>query len=426
MTLFLEPGDGAVVYYQHFDKDEVDPAKESHLGYDYDFIFPEATKNDLGLVDFNTDQRDRLNYEIDILPKSIYTEIEDSELEKKLRFVVKILSFKRNSPKNENIIQRTEEKVFGSNKRYKLMVFNVEKDSFVEPKVGENEIDANLKTLFLIHGTFVDTANSYEAILEKKNGNPSLLKQYMLNKNNKHKQVIAFNHPTMFDDTEENTQWLMKELNNYKQGFAFKLRLDLIGTSRGALLAKYLAIENEKNSGNNSKVPVDKIITISGANGCGYLTKGKYYVNALLKLCKKGSPLQMVLVSLAQVSIAYITTRNGLKLMTPNDPKLTYILNYTPPAESINQVLTLCADFEVVKAKGIGKKLKNFALRIGDKVAQTMLGKQHDFVIGTIEQEISKPYPKVHLSENKLFNSVHGKVLGKPDALPLIIKYLRM
>lgn len=423
LTLFLNQGDGAIVYYQHFEGNETNPENNSHLGYDYDFIFPEATKNSEGLVDFNTLKRDRLNYEIDIVPKEINTDIDDEELEKKLRFVVKILTFKRNAASNENIIQRTEEKLFKSDKRYKLMVFDIEKDAFVEPD-NLHDINPDLKTLFLIHGTFVDTASSYEAILNNENGQPSLLKQYLTTPENKHKQAIAFNHPTMFDDAEENTKHLMKALDDYKNGFVFNKRLDLIGTSRGALLSKYLAIENEMNVGTNPKIAVDKIITVSGANGCGYLTKGKYYINTLLKLLKKGTPAQIVLVSLAQLSVTYITTRAGLQLMTAGNPKLNYILNYNPKPHSITQVLTLCADFEVVKAKGIGKKLKNFALRIGDKVVQTMLGKEHDFVIGTIEQEISNPFPKKHLNGNKLYNAVHGKVLGKPGAWDLIVSYL--
>lgn len=88
-------------------------------------------------------------------------------------------------------------------------------------------------------------------------------------------------------------------------------------------------------------------------------------------------------------------------------------------------MLTLSADFEVVKAKKIGKKIKNFALRVGDRIVQTMLGKQHDFVIGTIEQQIAEPFPPVHLPSNKLFNAIHGQVLGKPGAWDIIVKYLQ-
>ncbi len=425
LTLFLNPGEGAVVYYQHFDMDESDPDKGSHKGFDYDFILPEATRNAAGLIDFNTYNRDRLSYEIDIIPKEIMTDNDDPELIKKLRFVVKILTFERKATSNENIIERTEEKVFGSDKKYKLMVFNTDEDAFRKVEKDKYDIDPAKKTLFLIHGTFSDTANSYEAILKEKNGEPSLLKQY-LDGNNKHKQIIAFNHQTMFDDAEENAEHLMKALNDYDPGFTFTKRLDLIGTSRGALVAKYLAIEYEKNSGINSKIPVDKIITVSGANGCGYLTKGKNYINAILKILNKGSIVQKILVSIAQLSVAYITSRSGLDLMKPGSSRLTYILDYKPVQGSITDVLTLSADFQVVKSKKIGKKIKNFALRIGDRIVQTMLGKQHDFVIGTIEQQIAKPFPPVHLQDNKLFNAIHGQVLGKPGAWGIIVKYLQM
>jgi len=424
LTLFLNPGEGALVFYQHYDIEELNEDVSNHKGYDYDFIFPEATQNESGMVDFNTDKRDRLNYEIDILPKEIYTDIKDTDLITKLRFVVKILTFKRKATSNKSIIEKAEEKIFKTDKKYKLMVFDLKDDCFVVPEVGKHDIDSSKKTLFLIHGTFADTATSYDAILDKEKA-PSLLKQYLEDKGNPHKQVIAFNHQTMFDDAEENTEHLMNFLDDYKQGFIFKNRLDVIGTSRGALVAKYLAIEHERNIGNNSKVPIDKIITVSGANGCGYLTKGKTYINTILKILNKGSVFQKVLVTLAQVSVKYITSRKGLELMKPGSTRLDYILNY-PVSGSITDVLTLSADFQVVKAKGVGKKIKNFFLRVGDRIAQTMLGKQHDFVIGTIEQQISDPYPSVFLPDNKLFNAIHGQVLGKPGAWGIIVEYLKM
>jgi len=425
LTLFLNPDEGALVFYQHYDKDELNEDVKNHKGFDYDFVFPEATQNEAGLVDYNTDKRDRLNYEIDILPKEIFTNIDDTDLITKLRFVVKILTFKRKATSNESIIEKAEEKIFKTDKKYKLMVFDMEKDRFEVPKEGKHDIDPFKKTLFLIHGTFADTATSYEAILEKDKGSSSLLKQYLKDKNNPHKQAIAFNHQTMFDDAEENTGHLMKFLDEYKQGFVFKKRLDVIGTSRGALVAKYLAIEHEQNNGHNYKIPIDKIITVSGANGCGYLTKGKTYINTILKILNKGSLFQKILVALAQVSVKYITSRKGLELMKPGSTRLNYILNYSASG-SVTDVLTLSADFQVVKAKGVGKKIKNFLLRTGDRIAQTMLGKQHDFVIGTIEQQIADPYPSVYLPDNKLFNAIHGQVLGKPGAWDIIVEYLKM
>jgi len=118
LTLFLNSDEGALVFYQYYDKDEFNEDVKNHKGFDYDFIFPEATQNEAGLVDFNTDKRDRLTYEIEILPKEIFTNIEDADLITKLRFVVKILTFKRKATSNKSIIEKAEQKIFETNEKY--------------------------------------------------------------------------------------------------------------------------------------------------------------------------------------------------------------------------------------------------------------------------------------------------------------------
>lgn len=424
LTVFLNQDEGALVYYQHYDNDEEYPEIKNNPGYDFDIIHPEATKNINGQIDYNTTDRDRLDYEIEIEPGIIGTEITSEPLKNRKHFVIKILTFKRDAKSNEEIIKHAEEKIFGYEHRYGILVFNKEKDEFAPLKKNENDIKPDLKTLFLIHGTFVNTEHSFKAILNKTNNSQSLLKQYLNQPNSRHQQVIAFDHPTMHDDASENAMYLMKMLDEYQPGFAFTKHLDVIATSRGALVAKYLAMEYEKNSGENSKIAIEKIITVSGANGCGYLAKGKNYINILLKICDKGSPMQIVLLGLAQLSVKYITTRKGMRLLTPGDPILENILKYKPQPNSPTYVLTLSSDFEVLKAKNLDKKIINFFIRIGDRLIQSILGKQHDFVVGTAEQEISDPFPKVHLPGNKLFSDMHGKILYNQAAWPLILKFL--
>ncbi|PKP08053.1 MAG: hypothetical protein CVU09_17545 [Bacteroidetes bacterium HGW-Bacteroidetes-4] len=424
LTLFLNPNEGALVYYQLFDADEADPDKGSHKGFDYDFIQPEATKNDAGLIDFNVDKRDRLSYQIELLPKFLPVEAGSAERVRN-RFVVKVLTFLREAATAESIIERSEARLFKSEERYRLLVFHRDSDAFAAPDPVSNPLFADRKTLFLIHGTFVDTEASYEALLSRSNGKASLLKQYLESEDTPHTQAIAFDHPTLFDDAAENSQRLMKALEAYERGFVFRKKVDVIGTSRGALVAKYLAMAFEQNNGSNPRVPIDKIVTVSGANGCGYLSKGKFFINTLLKMLKKGSPAQLALVNMAQLSVKYLSTRAGLDLMTPDSMRLNSILNYQPPANSLISVLPISADFEVEQAASLGKKLAAFFLRLGDKAVQQLLGREHDFVIGTREQQMPQPFALARVKGNKVFNAVHGRVLDLDEVWPFMAKFLK-
>ncbi len=424
LTLFLNPNEGALVYYQLFDADEADPDMGSHKGFDYDFIQPEATKNDAGLIDFNVDKRDRLSYQIELLPKFLPAEAGSAERVRN-RFVVKVLTFLREAATAESIIERSEARLFKSEERYRLLVFNRDNDAFEAPDPVRNPLFSDRLTLFLIHGTFVDTEASYEALLSRSNGKASLLKRYLESEDTPHTQAIAFDHPTLFDDAAENCQRLMKALGVYEPGFVFRTKVDVIGTSRGALVAKYLAMAFEQNNGSNPRVPVGKIVTVSGANGCGYLSKGKFFINTLLKLLKKGSPAQLALVNMAQLSIKYLSTRAGLDLMTPDSARLNSILNYQPPANSGVSVLPISADFEVERAASLGKKLAAFFLRVGDKAVQQLLGREHDFVIGTREQQMPQPFALAQEKGNKIFHAVHGRVLDLDEVWPLINQYLK-
>lgn len=424
LTLFLNPNEGALVYYQIYDNDETDPDRGSHKGFDYDFIQPEATKNEAGLIDFNVDKRDRLSYQIDLLPRFLPTEAGAEELVRN-RFVVKVLTFLREAASAESIIERSEARLFKTEERYRLLVFNRDSDAFEAPNPVSNPLFADRLTLFLIHGTFVNTEASYEALLRRTEGKVSLLKRYLESEGTPHTQAIAFDHPTLFDDAAENCQRLMKALETYERGFVFLKKVDVIGTSRGALVAKYLAMAFEQNNGSNPRVPVDKIVTISGANGCGYLSKGKFFINTLLKMLKKGSPAQLALVNMAQLSVKYLSTRAGLELMTPDSVRLNSILTYKALANSSVSVLPISADFEVERAAKLGKKLAAFFLRLGDKAVQQLLGSEHDFVIGTREQQMPQPFALARVKGNKVFNAVHGRVLDLDEVWPLIGQYLK-
>jgi hypothetical protein len=105
--------------------------------------------------------------------------------------------------------------------------------------------------------------------------------------------------------------------------------------------------------------------------------------------------------------------------------RLNHILQYKAPANSSVSVLPISADFEVERAASLGKKLAAFFLRLGDKAVQQLLGREHDFVIGTREQQMPQPFALARVKGNKVFNAVHGRVLDLDEVWPLMAQFLK-
>ncbi len=141
LTLFVKPGEGALVYYQH-----TAPNGERKFGTkaeqsDIEYILPRPTKlNDCSL-------RDRLTYHILILPQKKVIENGDGRFiqtgsKRNEKFVVKILTFKRENSESETIIKKLYYHVFGHT--YKLLLWKP--DNFNFEVADSSEINRDKKT----------------------------------------------------------------------------------------------------------------------------------------------------------------------------------------------------------------------------------------------------------------------------------------
>ncbi|MDC7223619.1 MAG: amidohydrolase family protein [Spirochaetales bacterium] len=410
LTLMLSREEGALVFYQS--RRDFSDEKDGPL---VEYILPEATEEN------ETNKRDRLSYHINIIPQKKLKEVDGSpglyEWTKKKDskpFIVKILTFRRSirerrtdqefhKESSREIIERAERELALADwtdaiaKEHKILVFNRKKNDFEEAKSTKIPLDGSKKTLLLIHGTFASTKNSFGKLYgkdskkEKDNKHRKWLQSLMDKEKNPraYDQILAFDHPTLFDGAEENINRmliLLEELNLKK----FTQKVDLIGTSQGGLLVQYLA-----NLKDNEQLRVGKAALIASANGVQYLTTGQHvsqFLDALKYIFKltnrKGAAL---ITSLAQHSAEFLLKQPGLKIMTPGDEKLTQII-HVPPAHRDTLYLPLIDDYDdsIIKEKSDWSKLKKRLATLGahfiDGFTGRILGKENDWVVGTANQ----------------------------------------
>ncbi|MDA3866299.1 MAG: amidohydrolase family protein [Salinivirgaceae bacterium] len=430
LELMLNPDEGALVFYQSEKEGVEDNAIE--------YIQPQATQG------FYTSNRDRLKYFFDVVPQHELEEVENvpgmyrlSTTKDPKPFIVKIITFKRLAlnnklrkyedyeRKNSKDILAEVERELSKNKfkkllanDHELLIFDSQKNDFSKVKPGS--INENLKTLFLIHGTFSSTAASYKELY----GNGKTWLKDMMGDagSGKYEQILAFDHPTFFYGAEENIAVMLQMLDSL--GVAqFKIEVDFMGTSQGGLLVQYLA------NLNNQKIKVGRAALVASANGVGYLTAGEHVAKflSILKYLFKftGMEAQALIAALAQHSAEFILEQPGLQVMTPDNPKLESIM-FTPPVHKNTLYLPVIDDYDeslIEDQRKIRRFIKKMGARIVDKIATSMLGQDNDWVVGTKNQyKVPADYctiPNYHPAKYKdeMIPAIHGTCLGKPDAI---------
>ena len=404
LTLFVNPDEGALVYYQHGDKvNFID-----NDGF-IEYILPKKTEN------YDT-KRDRLHYEIPILPTH---QIVHNDLNKKRRlslgskerntsFIIKVLTFKRNEGEASKLLSeatstlnkltKSKEKALGKavyhlfgKEKYKLLWYDRNLKEFTETK--GDQLDSSKKTLLLIHGTFSSTNGSYGRLYDKAFKRSGLIDKLI--DVGVFEQVIAFDHPTISHGVKDNAKELYAQLMNIR----FTKSVDILSYSRGALLSKFLSADPS-----NNYFRTGKVLTFSGANGVGYFTLGSY-VSKGLSVWKKTSsePVGKIISAIAQFSVDFFLEQPGCLVMTPKKKELTVILDAKPryPNTTYKAVV---ADWEksLVDDKW-WKKLTSMGL---DAIIKLILGSKHDWVVGAREQGIT---PKGQSKPKKNISSIHTK-----------------
>ncbi len=382
LTVFLQSDEGALVCYEHC-KDPSDNDEDKFLEY----IFPE---------DEPLGNRDRLNYIFPIVPLKL---IEDDGngnpawgIEHHHSFIIKVLIFKRETQATPSIQLQSifntidtnayPSSAIGEINKYGLILFDSKANDWIDGRESELNIDCKVKTLFLFHGTFVNTRHSFKGLLETNYlGNEKSWLQQMI-ENGKYKQVIGFDHPSVMEDAEQNANVLLAIFNKYNINFTGN-PVDVITTSRGGLVAKYLIYLTDK-------FPVNKVAHIACANGVGYFTPyGKGQINLILSLLKtvlSGLPAVGEILGLFQFGVNASFNLPGFLQMTPGHQKLTTILSSKPSAINTNAVFqTIVGDWD---KKLVDGKLKRILATGADWEIRKILGEENDWVVGTNEQKL--------------------------------------
>jgi len=374
LTVMVQPDEGALVYYQHTDVDDA----LSERG-DLEYIMPQPT-------DGNTVQnRDRLDY---------FFEVPEG-LEERDRFVVKVITFRRQAAADSRGILSLVEKP------YRLLRYNAAINDFDDlGNAGIPTLDRKLKTLLLVHGTFSTTANSYSGLIAS-----GWLKNAI--DTGMYQQVLALDHPTILQGARHNVDMLMSLVG---PGPRFELPVHIITTSRGGLVGK--TIVNDANVHNNF-FTVERMAAVACANGVEYFTAGwkiakmLSVLKALFKLTGLGQ--LSIITGVAQHSAEFFLKQPGAVVMTPGSDALKEILSGSPQNKGM-RYLPVTGDFIPDTTK---QKLVDLLVRSVYK------SDPNDWVVGTKQQAIM---PTEHYAYGKkgwgydyylgnTFNSTHTKYL---------------
>lgn len=415
LTIMLDANETALVYYQH---------KDSETGEEFpEFIMPEPTAGN------TINNRDRLTYYFNALSDKQLDSVNRKKniirlSEKQLidQFKIKVLTFKRKEFVDTNeFVNFIKSKVYKGNKNdtHTLLKFNPNENTF--SKVVADEIDAELKTLLLIHGTFATTEQSFASLYT--NGN-YWLKNLMLKENNTYKQIIAFDHPTITDDAEMNIGTLFYMLG---ENFKFKKDVDIIASSQGGLLAQYLAsISNE-----DTKIPVGKVVLVSSANGVDYFKTGEHIAKFLTvmmhSLEASGKIFAAFIVALATQSADYFLKLPGSVMMTPGSDKLKSILEAVPSNKNTLFFLVI-TDFD--KHSNIQSGFLKIVFKFLSLLVYPIMGKYNDLVVRTKNQyQIHKDFCCIkdynpNQFKSHIISALHGNALESDSVKQKISDFL--
>lgn len=435
LTLFLQPNEGALVYYEHHRKGNFnDPdAFQEHILYERQ---ADAT-------------RDRLSYRFPVEPKYVLVPVagkpgiyRQSTEETGLSFTIKILTYEQAVATENTLFKEAVTALNGGQinllmkgpllqdlvgqSKYALLRFDPKAEDgsevitasedgtilhyggrFVNVQAN-GEVNVTAKTLLLIHGTFVNTMKSYKDLLLRKGADhaqPSYLQHLLAS--GTFDQVLAFDHPTLSEDAGQNVQWLKTRMKQL--GISFRGNpISVITTSRGALVGEYMASDPEC----GKLLPMKKVLMFSAANGCGYFTTGRM-ISAGLSFWKRSAsgPAAKVVLALLQLSADYILKQPGAVLMTINHPKqvLESILASKPNNPNL-VYKCIVSDWDncLLGDTPWMKRAVNTAL---DAVIKVNLGAQNDWVIGCEQQQRVPQRSHALRAPSEYRKAMHGQYL---------------
>jgi hypothetical protein len=378
LTLMLEAGESAVLFY-HYGT----PGSQTQQG-EVEYIFP-AEGNQASTLP----SRRTFVFTIPEI-SSAHNPIDDDDASFASRFLVKALVFKYDLPQQEKAEQ------------YALVRYNHASETGFDV-IDATAIDFTKKTLFLIHGTFATVKGSFRGLHKNVDDGSSVLQGFLDDPAKGYEQIIGFDHKTMADTTFENVAKL-KEFFNVVPNWKFTQTVDIIGTSRGGLVAKTIAGDSDL-SGPNGKMQIDKIIFASCPNGAAILDpNAKIAMRRVLSgIAGLTGPLSPALMVVFQLGATAIFNLPGLKIQVYQSPGLQQILDLTPQ-NNRTRYYPMCGNYKPAK---VGMKILDFLI---DRV----LTDPNDWVNYTSRMNIMPAgklaynhTPEFFVQPDRLANAIH-------------------
>ena len=376
LTIFLKEDEGAMVCYQHADENNYDDAEA-----EFEFLQPQKTD------ELYSTSRDRLNFIFPVLPQNELTDEDDNLLsltprKRKTSFIIKIFTYKRSTGTADELYQEALDTIYrkgDGNVAYHLLgrkkygLLNYDRANYEFYPQEHYPIDFSKRTLLLIHGTFTNVWGSYPELFDRNEADGKPLLNRLLEAG-KFEQIVAFNYPTISHDAQQNANEFYRLMNGNK----FTKPVSVIGTSRGALLAKYLTADGK------DYFKADKVIMFSGANGVGYFTLGEYISKFLSVMRRISGPGGKAAFALLQFSADYFLAQPGSQLMTPGHEKLEDLLNMKPN-DAQTEYYNIVSDWNNTLNKQLTGKIFGSGL---DVIIKLILGMKHDWVVGCNSQQL--------------------------------------
>jgi hypothetical protein len=210
LTLFLQPNEGALVFYQHMDPRGVRKGRGPD-GTSIEYLLPRPTEN------HDCSMRDRLHYRIPVLPPhrlepgtTSERHLRYSEKPSSSKFVVKVLTFRRENSNSNDVMLRVAEQC--GVESHKLWKWDAGSGCFVS--ISPGSVDLTARTLLFIHGTFSSTAEAFADL--SAGATKSWIARVLAARH--YSQILGFDYPTILVGPQANAAALRTFLGGDIQG----------------------------------------------------------------------------------------------------------------------------------------------------------------------------------------------------------------
>jgi hypothetical protein len=358
LTIMVNEGEHALTFLQH--TDIADTTSQDGV---FEYILPE-TVDPVG-------KKDRITYLFDVPEKSI---------DGAFQTVIKVMTFK-GAVTLKSTIGDVKDKLRALDNPYGIKLFDVATNKFVAIADADvaKKIDPNKKTLLFIHGTISSIQKSYGDLFDSGNERTKTTKFNWIQKNilggGKYEQVIGFDHPSIVDSPQQNSDKLFSLL----AGLTFSKTVDIITSSRGGLVGKCVACQVQ------NVFKVERVATVACANGVELLNTGQSlgrFFGIMRHIDQE--PISKAALLLLQLVVKVALAQPGIKIMDKEDPELQ-VLRVKEPYNKETRFFPLCGDYKLDGKHPVGWKFVDLLL------AGLMKDGHHDWVVETDFQVIMAP-----------------------------------